>query len=171
MQISYLRFNSPVKENHVSWLIFQSWSKWNVVSYNSHTILNSHSKLSADKYQRQFPNSNIAKKYFFRTNKTFLDHKSWPGSGNRCLVNSLISLENQIQTKFTACFDEALNYVSHDKPMGLYLIYFDDSKQLVLWGMVAQILWNIVSLKINSTTSFWQICQNFQSFVNLNGRP
>ena len=55
-------------------------------------------------------------------------------------MNSLISLENQIQTKFTACFGEALNYVSYDKPMGLYSIYFDDSKQLVHWGMVAQVL-------------------------------
>lgn len=44
------------------------------------------------------------------------------------ILNSSISLENQIQIKFTACFDEALNYVSYDKEMGLYLIYFDDSK-------------------------------------------
>ena len=46
-------------------------------------------------------------------------------------MNSLISLENQLQTKFTACFDEAFNYVSYSKQMNLHLIYFNESKQLV----------------------------------------
>ena len=46
-------------------------------------------------------------------------------------MNSLISLEHQVHTKFTASFDEVFNDVSYSKQMGLHLIYLDDSKQLV----------------------------------------
>ena len=83
-------------------------------------------KLSADKYQRQFPNSNIAKKYTLGPTKLFyiINHPQAPYY--RILINFLISLENWVQTKFTACFDEAFNDVSYCKQIGLYVIYLDE---------------------------------------------